>query len=365
MVNFMLTKNEPKVGLVLTGGGAKGAYHIGAVKALAELNIPIHGVSGASIGALNGAIVSTSESMHSAHETLNRLWTCLVNDSVISVSNKVPIYCTAMAGMGAAFGAIPALGLVTTSVVQVADWFGVNIGTEDFQILDDSPLVKLLEENTSPDAFKAGLPFYVSVYESSGAIKDISNVIKASFRLGNTHDSEFLRIQSLSDHEMQRTLMASAALPLLFKAQTLKGKRYTDGGQGDWYGVGGNTPVKPLVDAGFDTIIVIHLCDGSPWDRTAYPNTNIIEVRPRDSIAQGGTVSDLLGFDHHRLKTWSQQGYEDTKHCLERVTNSIKRLNLLSESQETLEQSLNSHSDLDKNLEQAMARLTQHQDLKI
>jgi len=43
-------------GLVLEGGGAKGAYHIGALKALNELNIEIDAVAGTSIGAMNGAM---------------------------------------------------------------------------------------------------------------------------------------------------------------------------------------------------------------------------------------------------------------------------------------------------------------------
>ena len=44
-------------GLVLEGGGAKGSYQIGAWKALKEAGISIKGVSGASVGALNGALI--------------------------------------------------------------------------------------------------------------------------------------------------------------------------------------------------------------------------------------------------------------------------------------------------------------------
>ena len=44
-------------GLVLEGGGGKGAYHIGAVKALQEMGIEIGGVAGVSVGALNGAMI--------------------------------------------------------------------------------------------------------------------------------------------------------------------------------------------------------------------------------------------------------------------------------------------------------------------
>ena len=42
------------VGLVLSGGGAKGLSHIGVIKALEENNIPIDYISGTSMGALVG-----------------------------------------------------------------------------------------------------------------------------------------------------------------------------------------------------------------------------------------------------------------------------------------------------------------------
>ncbi|EIO19471.1 hypothetical protein ECPA31_1421, partial [Escherichia coli PA31] len=49
-----------KTGLVLSGGGAVGAYQAGVVKALAECGTQISMVSGASIGAFNGAIIAAS-----------------------------------------------------------------------------------------------------------------------------------------------------------------------------------------------------------------------------------------------------------------------------------------------------------------
>ena len=48
-------------GLVLGGGGARGSYEIGVWKALKELGIPIIGVAGTSVGALNGAIIVQNE----------------------------------------------------------------------------------------------------------------------------------------------------------------------------------------------------------------------------------------------------------------------------------------------------------------
>lgn len=53
-----LKKNT--IGLVLGGGGARGFFHIGVIKALQELDITISEISGTSIGALIGAIYATN-----------------------------------------------------------------------------------------------------------------------------------------------------------------------------------------------------------------------------------------------------------------------------------------------------------------
>src|SRR6188768_2490134 len=49
------SNGRPRVGLVLAGGGAKGGAHIGALKVLEELHVPIDCIAGTSIGALVGA----------------------------------------------------------------------------------------------------------------------------------------------------------------------------------------------------------------------------------------------------------------------------------------------------------------------
>jgi len=48
--------SKKSVGLVLGGGGARGFFHMGVIKALQELNIEINQISGTSIGAIVGAI---------------------------------------------------------------------------------------------------------------------------------------------------------------------------------------------------------------------------------------------------------------------------------------------------------------------
>ena len=48
-----------KVALVLSGGGARGAAHIGVIRALEEQHIPIDYIAGTSIGAIVGALYAS------------------------------------------------------------------------------------------------------------------------------------------------------------------------------------------------------------------------------------------------------------------------------------------------------------------
>ncbi|MEH6568840.1 MAG: patatin-like phospholipase family protein [Halioglobus sp.] len=54
-----LAVDRPKIGLVLGGGGARGSAHIGVIRLLEELNIPVDYVTGTSIGSLVGALYAT------------------------------------------------------------------------------------------------------------------------------------------------------------------------------------------------------------------------------------------------------------------------------------------------------------------
>jgi NTE family protein len=54
-------KKRPKIGLVLSGGGARGFAHIGVLKVLEENRIPVDYVAGASMGGLVGALYATGK----------------------------------------------------------------------------------------------------------------------------------------------------------------------------------------------------------------------------------------------------------------------------------------------------------------
>lgn len=65
LIVFLFTTNAPaqRVGLVLSGGGAKGLAHIGVIKALEENNIPIDYVAGTSMGAIVAGLYAAGYSV--------------------------------------------------------------------------------------------------------------------------------------------------------------------------------------------------------------------------------------------------------------------------------------------------------------
>lgn len=68
-----------KYALVLSGGGARGAYEIGVWQALRELDIPVHIVTGSSVGALNGCLVA-QDRFEDAVELWEKMETHMVFD---------------------------------------------------------------------------------------------------------------------------------------------------------------------------------------------------------------------------------------------------------------------------------------------
>lgn len=353
-----------KVGLVLSGGGAKGAYQVGVLKALRELGTRIDAVSGASIGALNGGVLASAPSLDVAIERLELLWGRLSQQSPLSM--KVPGYLSLLMAAGLrANGAAAALaalrgakGIANAFEIELPSWL------DDWEdgVLDDKPLKALMDEFLVSRELKQGLPLYVSLYESQGGINDLVRALGADLGFADTPASEFFHLQSIADAEQQkRILLASAAIPMLFKTQRHEGKRWSDGGQGGWQTMQGNTPVTPLLEAGCDLVIVTHLSDGSAWSRQRFADATILEIRPTKSLDRTkgllGGVQDLLGFDNTRIPSWIEQGYHDTLHCVGRVMHAQQGRNELRVSEVALADLEVQSSQLDRTLADAMARL--------
>jgi NTE family protein len=64
-INFSYAQDKPKVGLVLSGGGAKGLAHIGVIKVIEELGLKVDYVAGASMGSIIGGLYAIGYSADS------------------------------------------------------------------------------------------------------------------------------------------------------------------------------------------------------------------------------------------------------------------------------------------------------------
>ncbi len=69
---------RPKICLVLSGGGARGAAHVGVLKVLEEMRVPIDCIAGTSMGSLVGASYATGTSVAEMEAILDRISTSLL-----------------------------------------------------------------------------------------------------------------------------------------------------------------------------------------------------------------------------------------------------------------------------------------------
>src|ERR1035441_4994707 len=64
---------RPRVGLVLSGGGARGATHIGVLKILDQLHVPVDVIAGTSMGAVVGGLYASGLTPHEIEAIMTSL----------------------------------------------------------------------------------------------------------------------------------------------------------------------------------------------------------------------------------------------------------------------------------------------------
>jgi len=80
--NQSLQKQRPKIGLVLAGGGAKGGAHVGVLKVLEEMRIPIDYVAGTSMGSIVGGLYASGFTPSEIEKEIRNIdWEGIFEDS--------------------------------------------------------------------------------------------------------------------------------------------------------------------------------------------------------------------------------------------------------------------------------------------
>ncbi|MBP6714202.1 MAG: patatin-like phospholipase family protein [Aliarcobacter sp.] len=297
---------KTKLGVVLSGGGAKGAYEAGFLKALSEFNIQPDAIAGTSIGALNGSLYSANVHTKEVAVLVDKIWKDLAKTPALQADKKkVFKNIVEVITFFSPLAPVSRLAKIAT--------YAISKGGDKEGVLSTSPVSNILEKYVPVDKLLNGLPFYVGVTKSSGNFKDFLRIIE----MENNGKTEYLKIQSLNKDDMYKAILASAALPLAFDAQEVNGVHYRDGCLGSLNNEWGNTPAKPLItEEKCTNLIVCHLNEGSYFNRhdPIFRDVAIIEIRPKNETFS--SMLDPLRFSVDKIDIWMQQGYEDSKRIL-------------------------------------------------
>lgn len=317
-----------KLGLALSGGGACGAYEVGAIKVLAKMGFEPQAVAGTSIGALNGAVVATF-GMKKAAARMEKIWMDLCPEKVLQ-PRPLPSAKTGRSAVGTGTVGTRTAGTRTAGTHRrlFRIWRPVKPGKngptegtgdfftrlrqvltdEAFAIYDETPLDNILNSAINLKRLYKGKEFYASAFPGSqgltGAVADLFDWLLVRGK------SEFFHIQSLSPDKILTVLKASAAVPLAFPAQQINGRYYRDGSLGSRNR--GNIPIEPLVACGCTHIIAVILETSSRLDRKAWPGVKIVEIRPSTPILPKGNFKALLDFCPERITELIALGETDT-----------------------------------------------------
>lgn len=250
-------------GLVFDGGGARGAYQIGAWKALAEAGVKINAVAGTSVGALNGALVCMGDV-----KKAENIWKEMTFSTVMDVDDV---------WMERLFGN-------QTSIREFLNecWKRLTEGG-----IDITPLKKLIHDTVDEAVIrKCGKEFCL-----------------LTFSLSDMRELD-LSIGDIPEGLLEDFLLASAYL-LGFKNEPLHGKTYIDGG------VFNNVPVNSLVKRGYENIIEVRIYGPGREPRVKMPKNGVkYEVAPRVKLGS------IIEFSGKRSRQNLMIGYYDAKRML-------------------------------------------------
>jgi Predicted esterase of the alpha-beta hydrolase superfamily len=228
-----------KTALVLSGGGASGAFQVGALKALHEAGITYDVVAGVSVGSLNGAMVAQGKI-----ERLFEIWDKVEESDVF----------------------------IRPSLLRVA-W---NLLWGGRAIYDATPLQEFIEREV--------------------CLRDVVTRLYIGF--SSLMDGQYHCVRDddfFSDNGFQKAILASSLMPLLWEPVPeipLKGVTILDGSDG---GIKNVTPIDAVLDELPDRIIAISCNTGQS---EACRTTNILQVAKRvvaDMMLSEIVKNDLEG----------------------------------------------------------------------
>ena len=276
---------DREYGIVLEGGGAKGAYQVGAWRALREAGVKIRGAAGTSVGALNGALICMDDFQKAEHiwENISYSRVMDVDDQLMDQLKKFSIR-----------------NLSSLTSLNVGELISVAKRLLKDGGFDIAPLKGLIDDVVDEEKIRSSdRELYVVTYSLSDRQPLIANVKEAP------------------EGTISDMLMASAYL-IGFRQEKLGGKYYMDGG-----GIN-NVPVDVLIDKGYKDIIVLRIYGyGIDTEKKLEipEDVSIYHVAPRQDL--GG----ILEFDRKRARRNMLLGYFDSKRMLYGLAGRVYYIN--------------------------------------
>lgn len=265
-----------KIGLVLAGGGGKGAYELGVWKALDELKLTkyITVFSGTSIGAFNSVLFAMND-MKKADE----LWEEVTMDKLVPISKSELI----KRGIGLYIGG---------KNLQLAKKF-LNYKLEHGAIANDGA-IEVVEK-----------------YLDFNKIKENNKICYAACTKLSDFSAKYFKINDFDEEIGKKIVLASASLPLIYDCTEVLGEKYIDGGIAD------NIPIQPVYGENCNIIIVVLLSKEAQVDRTLYPNSKLIVISPEN--LDENTITGILNLNTDAKRMRIIEGYNDTINKLEPI----------------------------------------------
>lgn len=212
-------ESRPKIGLVLSGGGAKGAAHIGVLKVIEKNNIPIDYVVGTSIGAYVGGLYALGYSVDYIEKTmLNLPWEQSYSDYIprlfLSFENK-----------------------------NLRDKYNIpmRIGIRDGQLKSSNGVLL----GQSADSLLKLSTNVIAKFDSFDHLAIPYRAIAS--------DLVTARMVVLNKGSLTKAMRASAAVPGVVEPVTIDGKLLVDGG------IANNMPIDVIKAMGADVVIAVDI----------------------------------------------------------------------------------------------------------
>jgi len=312
---------ENKVGLVLPGGGARGAYQIGVLKGITEILAdrainPFSVISGTSVGAINASVIaSKADSFVDAVDLLNDIWGTFQTNRVYKTDNLTMFKSS--------------LHWLVTLVS------GGALVKNPKSLLNNSPLRTLLMESINLDHIRSNIDegnleaFAITAagYSSRKSITFFQSNKK------NINWEKFRR-QGVESKIGTDHLMASVALPLIFPAVKIDNEFFGDGAMRH------ATPLSPAIRLGAEKLLIITTDNNKKnpdTDDRDHPSIGEIGGYMLDALFSSGLLSDLERLDRiNQIIKHSSNGLISTaskqmKHLDYCIISPSKDINLIAE----------------------------------